>query len=103
MPKQLNSRPLHICSIEFILSVLSDESDVYKRESFPGGSAVKTLSANAADADSIPGLERSPREGNSSTLLCSCLGNPMVRGAWPASVQAVTKSRQDLVTKQQQQ
>ena len=51
------------------MSVLSDESDVYKQESFPGGSAVKTLSANAADADSIPGLGRSPRKGNSSTLV----------------------------------
>ena len=44
-----------------------------------------------------------PLEKEIAAHSCSCLGNPMVRGAWPASVQAVTKSRQDLETKQQQQ
>ena len=34
----------------------------------------------------IPGLERSPRGGNGNTLQCSCLGNPMVKGAWQATV-----------------
>ena len=48
----------------------------------PGGSVVKNLPANerdAGDASSIPGLERSPREGNDYPLHYSCLENPMDR------------------------
>jgi len=45
--------------------------------SFPGGSAVKNPLENSrvsgVDASSIPGLERSPGEGNSDPLKCSCL------------------------------
>ena len=40
---------------------------------------------------SIPGLERSPGEGNGSLLQYSCLGNPMDRRAWQATVQGVAK------------
>ena len=49
---------------------------------FPGGSAVKNLPADAGDVGSILGLERSPGEGNGNLLQCSCLENPMDRGAW---------------------
>ena len=53
---------------------------------FPGsGRVVKTLPANAGDAGhpgSIPGCGRSAREGNGTPLQYSCLGNPMVGGAW---------------------
>ena len=59
---------------------------------FPGGLAVKNLSANARDEGSIPGLERSPGVENGSPLQHSCLGNPMGRGSWWATVQRVTKS-----------
>ena len=38
------------------------------------------------DAGSIPGLGRSPGVGNGNTLQYSCLENPMVRGAWQATV-----------------
>ena len=48
---------------------------------------------NAGDPGSIPGLGRSPGEGNGSPLHYSCLENPMDRGAWQAIVQGVTKSR----------
>ena len=58
---------------------------------FPGGSAVKHLPANAGDAGSIPKLGRSPGEGNNNPLQYSCLGNPMDRGAWRATVHQVTK------------
>ena len=54
-----------------------------------GGSMVKNLPANAGDAGSIPGLGRSPGEGNGNSLL----GNPMDRRAWWATVHAVTESR----------
>ena len=42
---------------------------------------------------SIPGLGRSPEEGNCNPLQYSCLGNAMDRGAWWALVYAVTKSQ----------
>jgi len=57
---------------------------IYTHMGFPGDSVVKSLPANAGDAgdvSSVPGLGRSPGEGNGNPLQCSCLGNPMVRGA----------------------
>ena len=68
-----------------------------------GASAVKNSPANAGDTGSIPGLGRSPDEGNGNPLQYSCLGNPMDRGAWWAIVHGVAKDiRHNLVTKQQQ-
>jgi len=49
---------------------------------FPGGSDGKATVCNAGDLGLIPGLGRSPREGNGSPLQYSCLENPMGRGAW---------------------
>ena len=49
---------------------------------FQGGSDGKESACNAKDLGSIPGLWRSPGEGNSNPLQYSCLENPMVRGAW---------------------
>ena len=63
---------------------------------FPGGSMVKNLPANAGDSGSIPGLGRSPGEGNGNPLQYSCLGNPMDRGVWQATVCGVTKSQTQL-------
>ena len=40
---------------------------------------------------SVPGLGRSPGEGNSNLIQYSCLENPMDRGAWQATVHRVTK------------
>ena len=62
---------------------------------FRGGSVVKNLPANAGDMGSIPGSGRSPGVGNGNTLQHSCLGNPMGRGAWWATVHGVAN---DLVT-----
>ena len=53
---------------------------------FPGGSAVKNLPANARDEGLIPGLGRSPGEGNGNPLQYSCLGNPTDRVTWSAAV-----------------
>ena len=39
----------------------------------------------------IPGLGRSPGEGNGNLFQYSCLGNPMDRGPWWATVQGVAK------------
>ena len=58
---------------------------------FPGGTVVKNLPANAEDVCSIPGSGKFPGEGNGNPLQYSCLGNPMDRGAWQASVHGVAK------------
>ena len=58
---------------------------------FPGDSAIKNLPDNAGDAESIPGSGRFPGKENGNPLQYSCLGNPMDRGAWWATVQGVTK------------
>ena len=49
---------------------------------FPGGSEVKASAWNTGDPGSIPGLGRSPGEGNGNPLQYSCLENPMEGGAW---------------------
>ena len=59
---------------------------------FLGGSVVKNPPANAGDTGSIPGLGRSPGEGNGNTLQYSCLENPMDRGVWRATVHGAAKS-----------
>ena len=56
---------------------------------FPGGSVVKNLPANAGDVGSIPGWGRYPEGGNGNPFQYSCLENPMVRGAWRATVHGV--------------
>ena len=52
---------------------------------------VKNRPANAGDVGSIPGLGRSPGEGNGNPLQYSCLGNPTDRGAWWNTVHGVAE------------
>ena len=52
---------------------------------------IKNPPANAGDAGSIPGSGRRPGEENENPFQCSCLGNPMDRGAWRATVHRVKK------------
>ena len=59
------------------------------RDKEPGCNAVD---ADAGDADSIPGLGRSPGERNGTPLQYSCLENPEDRGAWQATVCRVAES-----------
>ena len=51
----------------------------------------KESACNAGDVGSIPGLGRSPGEGNHNPLQYFCLGNPMDRRAWWATVHGVAK------------
>ena len=60
-------------------------------QGFPDGSVVKNPPANAGDAGSIPGSGRFPGEGKGNPLQYACLGNPMDRGAWQATVHGVSK------------
>ena len=57
---------------------------------FPDGTVVKNLPANVGDMGSVPRLGF-PGEGNGNPLEDSCLGNPMNRGAWRATVHGVAK------------
>ena len=62
--------------------------------SFPGGSVLRNLPANAGDATDtslIPGAGRLPGEENGNPLQCSCLGSPMDRGLWWAQVHRIGK------------
>ena len=59
---------------------------------FPGSSDGKEPACNVGDLGSIPGLGRSPREGNGNPLQYSCLENSMGRGAWRATVHGIAKS-----------
>ena len=65
----------------------------------PGGLVGKEPACNAGDTGdmgSIPGLGRSPGGGHGNPLQCSCLENPMDRGAWRATVHGVPKSQTQL-------
>ena len=53
---------------------------------------VKASACNGGELDLIPGSGRSPRIGNGNPLQYSCLGYPISRGAWWATVHGVAKS-----------
>ena len=72
-------------------------------EGLPRWLGGKESACQAGDIDSIPGPRRFPGEGNGNPLQYSCLGNPMGRGAWWATVHGVARVGHDLATKQQQQ
>ena len=58
---------------------------------------VKNPPANVGDAgNSIPGLGRSPEEGNGNPLRYSCRDNPRDRGTWWAAVHGIAKSWLDM-------
>ena len=89
--------------IEFVLLFLKhflrQEGRIWKHSSktsgFPGGSVVKNLPASEAATGHvglIPGLGRSPERGHGDPFQCSCLENPMGKGAWKAIVHRVTES-----------
>ena len=64
-----------------------------KNSGLPCGSNGKESTCSAGDLGSIPGLGRSPGEGNGNPLQYSCLDNPMDMEAWWATVHVVTKSQ----------
>ena len=76
---------LHLMAFfKFIIIIILD---------FPGGSDGKASVCNVGDPGLIPGLGRSPGEGNGHPLQYSCLENPMDGGAWWAIVHGVAKSQ----------
>ena len=63
------------------------------KQGFPGGSEGKESACNPGDPGLIPGLRRSPGEGNGYPLQYSCLENSMDREDWWATVHRITKSQ----------
>ena len=81
---------MDITEAEHIKKRWQDYTELFKKASglrsltsdFPGGSDGKVSAYNAGDPGLIPGLGRSPGEGNGNPLQYSCPENPMNRGAW---------------------
>ena len=74
----------------------SNSGEINGKWGFPDGSAGKEFKHNAGDPGSIPGLERSPEEGNGYPIQYSCLENPMDRGVSWAADYGITKSQTQL-------
>ena len=82
------------CVILYFIVLSAAEYPQKQRKSnyrSPGGSDGKESACNARDQGSIPGLGRSPGEGNGNPLQYSCLENSMDGRAWQATVHGVTK------------
>ena len=79
-PVQLNSLGAHV---QFLWESFPNSCGENTEESFglPGGSDNKESASSAGDMSSIPGLGRSPGEGNGNPLQYSCLENSMDRRA----------------------
>ena len=93
--------------VEMIMGFFSSHSvkEVYYADfgdSLVAQSVKKESTCNAGDAGLIPGSRRSPVEENGNSLQDSCLGNPMDRGAWWATVHEIARVGHDLVTKPNQ-
>ena len=85
-----------------ILKILHFETGLYsvkcyypgllKTINFPDRSVGKESPCNSGDSGSIPGLRRSPGEGNGSLLQYSCREKPMNRGVWGTTALGVAKN-----------
>ena len=64
-----------------------------KRAGFAGGSVVKNPPAAVGNIGQSLGQRDPPGQRNSNPLQYSCLGNPMDRGAWLATVYWITKGQ----------
>ena len=87
--KEINKSPKGVIRLRSLYIILTKGNKFV--EVFPVGSLVKNPPANAGDAGSIPGLGSSLREGNGNPLQYSCLGNPMDKVTWLATVHGITK------------
>ena len=66
---------------------------------FNNSSVSKSSACSAGDPGSVPGLGRSPEEGNGNPLQYAYLENPMDRGAWQITVHGVAGVEHDFATK----
>ena len=72
-----------------VVSLIKDTKPIH--EGFPGGSVVKNPPANQ-ETGSLSGSGRAPGVGSGNPLQYSCLGNPINREAWRATIHGVTES-----------
>ena len=105
MSWHLGWRSLDHVSKSLLLAVYSVpliDMSIFMPVGFLSGSAGEESAFSAGDTGdvgSIHELRRSPGEGNGIPLQYSCLRNPLDRGAWWATVQKVSSSQSDWVTK----
>ena len=76
-----------VCLVTQLCPTLCNPTD------FPGSTDGKESACSAGDQGSIPGLGRSPGEGNGTLLQYSCLETSMDRGSWRATVYEIAKSQ----------
>ena len=69
----------------------TDLTEIMYKTGFPGGSVARNPPANAGDTGSIPELGWAPEEGNGNRLQYTCLGDPMDRGVWWATVHGAAR------------
>ena len=81
----------HLSNWQRLKDLIIPNGDKAQPLGFPGGSDSTESACSAGDLSSIPGSGRSPGEWNGNPLQYSCLGNPMDRGVWWATIQEVTK------------
>ena len=87
--KEVTKEIIEIAAIDTVIAL---KPTVINREGFPGGSVVNNPTANAGDMGLIPGLLiRLLGEGNGNPVQHSCLGKPMNRGAWWATVHGIIR------------
>ena len=77
----------------FIPTTLTETDKKVEELLARSGSDSEASAHNTGDPGLIPGLERSPGEGNGNPLQYSCLENSMDGGAWWAAVHGVAKSQ----------
>ena len=75
-----------------------EQACILSKTSFPSGSVGKESACDAGDPSSIPGVGRSPGEGNGNPFQYSCLGNPMDGGAWWSSLGWEDPLEKEMVT-----
>ena len=93
----VDSAVLHVATPQ-PLYLWNSESSYPVIDSILHSSVSKESACDAGDLGLIPGLGRSPGEGNGNPLQYSCLENPMDRGAWQVTVHGVARVRCDLAT-----
>jgi len=95
----LHGRPIctRDCEMEYLkLSTLLPPRESISKEWLPRRRRGKESVCQEGDAGLGPGSGRSPGEGNGNSLQDSCLGNPMDREAWWATVHGVSKNQKQL-------
>ena len=89
---QLSSSCRNCLGFHIFIQTRKTDLDYFSNNmGFPGRSDGKESVCNARDPGSILGWGLSLGEKNGNVLQYSCLENPMGRGAWRATVQAVAK------------